>query len=86
MAFELSSGQQEDLTEWVDTHDCDGEGDDLLTYCFSPTVSGSKMPTEIKCACGDSIDLTDAGETLPIIDTTEARYELLWQTGDEGGK
>jgi hypothetical protein len=81
--FELSIEQIEDLTTWVDTHDCDGEGSDLLTYCFNPTVSGSKVPTEVKCACGDSIDLTDAGEPLPLVDTTEGRYELLWQTNDD---
>ena len=62
MKFELDEKQIEKFNQWNKAHrkKCDADAGAIggrLTFTFTPTGMGTI--TEIKCICGESINLTD---------------------------
>ncbi len=59
--FELTSEEVERIRKWDKNHFCtlttEGAIGGRLTYSFTPTGLG--VVTEVECACGAKIDLTD---------------------------
>ncbi len=63
-SFHLDADQKRNLSEWLTIHDVtcvyatnQGASGGRLCYSFTPTTLG--LVTEVKCACGMGIDLTD---------------------------
>lgn len=64
ISFSLESGELEEFAKWNEEHkkkcslkDSQGAIGGRLTFSFTPTGLGTI--TEVKCGCGEEIDLTD---------------------------